>query len=127
MKCYFFKEIFFFSGPPEFIKDREFVSLPLGNTTEFFCAVTSNPDPSYEWTFNNNDSLPSNITFQMVPHGQVLEINNITQNHFGNYTCTASNIINNRTMSSSYSFLLEESMFCYLLTFSMHRHGLIGV
>ncbi|KAG7264318.1 hypothetical protein CRUP_008464, partial [Coryphaenoides rupestris] len=79
-----------------------------GNSANISCEVLAHPGASVLW-FRDGQQLPnansSNVKIYNTPGGSYLEINPESQNDFGSYNCTATNVIG----SESKEFLMIQA------------------
>ncbi|CAL8278928.1 unnamed protein product [Arctogadus glacialis] len=79
-----------------------------GNSANISCEVLAHPGASVVW-FRDGQQLPSanttNIKIYSTPNASYLEINPESQNDFGSYNCTATNVIG----SESKEFLMIQA------------------
>ena len=68
-----------------------------GRNVVLVCDVSMNPWGQFEWTFEGGE-LPSNA----VQCGNVLTLLSVQLTDFGNYTCTASHVLQGNIHQSSY-------------------------
>lgn len=64
-----------------------------GSSVVLNCAASGNPEPIIVWTKRNRDL--AGLDHRLSENGKKLDLQNITVNHAGRYTCTADNGVGN--------------------------------
>ena len=75
---------------PQIVLSPRNLTVPEGNTTEFFCKVIGFPKPAVTWKFNNG-TLPPLAIEKHSEVGSYLLLPNVTKDMEGSYKCTAKN------------------------------------
>ncbi|XP_070560632.1 fibroblast growth factor receptor homolog 1-like [Ptychodera flava] len=75
-------------------KSDDTVKADIGSTAILACAMTANPTPSFTWQKSGRDI---DSTFEEITEGttttSVFTISSVTKSDYGDYTCTASNVV----------------------------------
>ncbi|XP_034095865.1 igLON family member 5 isoform X2 [Gymnodraco acuticeps] len=100
---------------PPMITDMKNMPVHLGKTTILRCEAMAVPPAAFEWYRDDHRPLESDNTLRIKNEKtrSLLLFTNVTEKHFGNYTCFASN----RLGASNASMLLFQSHYRNLMAF----------
>lgn len=80
------------SYPPEIITEKTTVRTGEGDKVELVCIVHARPAPQVVWRKDKQPiELPGHVEEQDKGHRHSLQINDVTENDFGEYECEAKN------------------------------------
>lgn len=84
---------FWFIEPPSFIKKPDRITLlKKGSSTSLECTITGTPEIKVNWYKQESEILPSDkFRMSFVDSKSVLELNNVSVEDSGYYTCRAEN------------------------------------
>jgi hypothetical protein len=93
-------------GLPSFVLQPVSISIPLGGTANFTALASGNPEPTYQWFFEETNALPGAT-------GPSLVITDATLAQGGSYTVLASNHVGTAVSSPAF---LNLSLLPYIAT-----------
>ena len=102
--------LYSFTVPPELSISATSTRIAIGQSTNLTCTISRSVpiDPTIEWTMADLN----NITTTLNETGMTLMIINITEDEFGDYTCTA---INSAGLSGSDNITIEQGCKLHLI------------
>ena len=102
--------LYSFTVPPELNISATSTRIAIGQSTNLTCTISRSVpiDPTIEWTMTDLN----NITTTLNETGMTLMIINITEDEFGDYTCTA---INSAGLSGSDNITIEQGCKLHLI------------
>ena len=102
--------LYSFTVPPELSISATSTRIAIGQSTNLTCTISRSVpiDPTIEWTMTDSN----NITTTLNETGMTLMIINITEDEFGDYTCTA---INSAGLSGSDNITIEQGCKLHLI------------
>ena len=102
--------LYLFTAPPELSISATSTRIAIGQSTNLTCTISRSVpiDPTIEWTMADLN----NITTTLNETGMTLMIINITEDEFGDYTCTA---INSAGLSGSDNITIEQGCKLHLI------------
>ena len=102
--------LYSFTVPPELSISATSTRIAVGQSTNLTCIISRSVpiDHTIEWTMTDLN----NITTTLNETGMTLMIINITEDEFGDYTCTA---INSAGLSGSDNITIEQGCKLHLI------------
>lgn len=82
----------FFKEPPQITEEPHDIRAHIGETAEFVCRVTGDPEPNIVWIQDSNEIQTADSRFRLLGDG-TLKIDHVDSTTIGKYECMAKNLL----------------------------------
>ncbi|XP_075201666.1 neogenin isoform X10 [Anomaloglossus baeobatrachus] len=106
--------------PLIFLRQPSTLTSSVGQTAVFPCVVSGYPSPGVVWSHNQEEILLGSSDRLALLAGGSLQINNVTEEDAGIYTCTADN--GNQTIHAQAELIVQVPPVFYVKPSNTHAH-----